>query len=388
MNKNEKFVIIVFTVILIFNLFIVLNVKADNFGNDDIPLDYMDFVEWNLYVDGDIRNDLIDIGYVDMDFKNKIYINFSTDHQGVYAYYELNLTYNQSVIDYYIDEYNITFNTSFFNLFYDWNDMSYIPSITYKTGIHDDKMYWQFGKQLPNGLSISYDPILGIDDEGCGSYTIENKFTGIRRTFTAGSGYQFDNITVYIGDDTGDTTSLKAYCCLYLDDNSLFAQTEIHNRDWSDTFSWVPFNFTTPPTPVNNTNYTIVVISESHGGSDISTKYCSGASDTRYWDTWTYNDVACDPWAPATTGSQNVSIYVSYSVVSTGCTDGCVFTLNSTANNSVNIEDCNTLNWTIDMEDICAGNLSSVNISVDALSLYNNDSGVNGTYHLNITGMD
>ncbi len=40
------------------------------------------------------------------------------------------------------------------------------------------------------------------------------------------------------------------------------------------------------------------------------------------------------------------------------------------------------------MEDICAGNLSSVNISVDALSLYNNDSGVNGTYHLNITGMD
>jgi hypothetical protein len=102
-------------------------------------------------------------------------------------------------------------------------------------------------------------------------------------------------------------------------------------------------------------------------------EYTDGAETPIIWDT--------------TDTSAEVSIYASYTE---GCGGGCInetlIQPISITNGTTNINHCITQNWTALINGSCCNDIDYCNISCNGL--YNNVSGNNGTYHLNITNLN
>jgi hypothetical protein len=177
--------------------------------------------------------------------------------------------------------YTIPNTDETYNVFFNWSDMANIPGIVFSKGMSDDMFWFRFSKSGGINAGVyEFDPWFGYQESADDSTGIENVIYGGNASLV----FNGDNATAhsicgnFIVSANGYDVPIT--CAIY--DNAtttLVAQTEERIFNSAFTYDWQTFNFTTDVYLDNNTDYLLMVWSNS--SSDYDVKLAEDSADDK-----------------------------------------------------------------------------------------------------------
>jgi len=386
--------------------FIYYNTPVNSMGNGNLKEVNWSFIDnCSSFV---LKRDNVDVSYLlDINFSyylnnRKYSYNFTADQKGLF---NLTFTFDSLAdnIQFFMNNYTVVFNYSDGNIFYNFSDIMLLAGnvdVGYFVDYSNKVFVLYIEKFLNKNVKVVLDPIFGYNTVGSSSqYIYEALNPTFQYEYMLGGYWQMgsndgiaDNITVRFGSLSLTMTYQCAiyeyvdYSTNYMGDLIELSSTKQVTSTQDNT--WQTFDLSSTVCLSANTNYYICIAPYGDYTSFVHQnyiKYNSGSNGV--FDKQNGGITLSDPYTGESATSKEFSIYCSYTE---GCGEGCVnetlITPVSTANGTSNVNPCITLNWTTLINNTCGESITYANISCNGL--YHNTSGVNGTYHLNITNLE
>jgi len=333
---------------------------------------------------------------------------FKTDVAGFYG---LEVVFNSFSDDFYFDLNNYTFVSIYSdgNIYFNFTDIinSFDGIVSY--WVVDGIFHLKMENYYNVDVEVELDPTIGETGTGYPHELV------ILSTSMGGKDQYIGGLNV-TAPSTIAIDSISAYLMCTIADNSVTLKAVIYEADGTGdmvtngmsnpnaisvgtSHAWYTFTYTSKPCLTSGEDYFICISGDADTLGDGFTTYTLSvdrnataggpnhyAQTTDIYDsypaypdpvTWNYHDY-----------DGTISIYATYTGGCGGCTNETLISTNSTSNNSVNIDFCDDLNYTVDLSidsDCGCSNIDFVNISCDSLSVYSNSTNVgNGTYNLTL----
>jgi len=234
----------------------------------DINQSYWDG-KWNNSISWTLWKSNNKVTWEQTDEEGTLDIIKDTDENGSYkfmvnwtcqdtAYYQVRFIVDGNVTDYNNDsgyQYNMTYQvneTETYDVFFNWSDLiesEWDEFLEYDMGVNDSGFLFNITSigKIPKNTHISLDPIFGNNNQGSGSYQLENVNVGTAFNFTGTTGSHPENLVGYITVISGYTLDIQFAIYNYSvpdDVTTLIANTSSEPMDDGDGTFW--YNLSIP----------------------------------------------------------------------------------------------------------------------------------------------